>query len=375
MIYLDHNATSPILPGVIEAMMPYFVNEWGNPSSNYRFGSAPRKAIEASRIQVASLINALPSEILFTSCATESNNTALHAALTAQPTKRHIITSTVEHASVLACCSAYEKIGYKVTYLPVDPGGLLSVDELSRALTPDTALVSLMWANNETGVIFPISDIALACHERGVLFHCDAVQAVGKVPVDMQHVTADYLSISGHKLGTPKGVGALYVRAQAPFHPLLHGGNQEQTRRGGTENVPYIVGLGFAAAKAAAFLHDYEITVAPLRDRLEELILKSICGATVNGHPLNRLPNTANIHLPRLDNTAVLAFLDQAGICVSSGSACMQRAITPSHVISAMSHSSRRAEESIRFSLGITNTLDEITKTAESIIALSKMLS
>lgn len=191
----------------------------------------------------------------------------------------------------------------------------------------------------------------------------------------MQHVTADYLSISGHKLGTPKGVGALYVRAQAPFHPLLHGGNQEQTRRGGTENVPYIVGLGFAAAKAAAFLHDYEITVAPLRDRLEELILKSICGATVNGHPLNRLPNTANIHLPRLDNTAVLAFLDQAGICVSSGSACMQRAITPSHVISAMSHSSRRAEESIRFSLGITNTLDEITKTAESIIALSKMLS
>ena len=374
MIYLDHNATSPVLPEVIDAMMPYFVSEWGNPSSNYRFSSAPKKAMEASRIQVASLINASPLEILFTSCATESNNTALHAALAAQPTKKHIVTSTVEHASVLACCSAYEKLGYKVTYLPVDPDGLLSVDELSRALTPDTAVVSLMWANNETGVIFPVSEIALVCHAHGVLFHCDAVQAVGKVSVDMQRVAADYLSISGHKLGTPKGVGALYVRSHAPFYPLLHGGNQEKTRRGGTENVPYIVGLGVAAAKAAAALPDYEITVAPLRDRLEELILKSICGAAINGHPSNRLPNTTNIHLPGLDNTAVLTFLDQADICVSSGSACMQSAITPSHVISAMSHSSKRADESIRFSLGLSNTLDEITKTAEKIISLSQMM-
>lgn len=375
MIYLDHNATTPVLPEVIEAMSLYLVSEWGNPSSSYRHGSAPRKAIEDARNQVSSLIHASPSEVIFTSCATESNNSALHAALAAQPSKKHIVTSNVEHPSVLACCSAYKKLGYRVSYLPVDTNGLLSLNDLICALEPDTAVVSLMWANNETGVISPVSEIALACHSRGVLFHCDAVQAIGKIPVDMQLIPADYLSISGHKIGAPKGVGALFVRSKAPFTPLLHGGNQEQSRRGGTENVPFIIGLGIAAEEAASSLRNPTKNVAALRDMLERLILESIRGASVNGHRTHRLPNTTNIHLPGLDNTAVLAMLDQAGICVSTGSACKQSAITPSHVITSMTQSSKRANESIRFSLGRSNTLNDITSTVEKLASISQMMN
>lgn len=244
MIYLDHNATTPVLPGVFEAMRPFFCERWSNPSSSYRFGAQLKAAIERAREQVAELVGAQPREIVWTSCATESNNAAIHAALRASEGKRHIITSAVEHSSVLAPCRALEREGRaRVTCLPVDRDGLLRLGDLENAIAPDTALVSLMWANNETGVLFPVEAIVQLCRARGVPFHCDAVQAVGKVPVDVRRVPADYLSLTGHKLGAPKGIGALYVQRRAPWTPLLHGGHQERSRRGGTENVPCIIGL------------------------------------------------------------------------------------------------------------------------------------
>ena len=232
MIYLDHNATTPILPEALDAMMPYLTTEWGNPSSSYRFGSRNRKAVEQAREQVADLINAHPTEIVFTSCATESNNAAIHAALKAHPGKRHIVTSSVEHSSVLACCQALEKDGCRVDYLPVDREGLLCLSDLENVLADDTAIVSLMWANNETGVLFPVKEISEICKAKGVLFHCDAVQAAGKIDVDMRDVAVDFLSITGHKIGAAKGVGALYARRKTPFSPFIHGGHQERGRRG-----------------------------------------------------------------------------------------------------------------------------------------------
>ena len=244
MIYLDYNATTPVLPEVLEAMMPYLTSEWGNPSSTYKFGSKMKTVIEMARAQVAELIGAHPTEIIFTSCATESNNAAIHASLKANPKRKHIITSTVEHSSVLNYCIALEKEGYRVTYLPVDREGLLKLADLESALTEDTAVVSLMWANNETGVLSPVKEIGQICRSRNVLFHCDAVQAAGKVHIDMRDVQADYLSLTGHKLGAPKGVGALYVRKKVPFSPLVYGGHQERNRRGGTESVPLIIGMG-----------------------------------------------------------------------------------------------------------------------------------
>lgn len=242
MIYLDHNATTPIAPEVLEAMMPYLTSEWGNPSSGYKFGARLKGVIEAARAQVAELIGASGREIIFTSFATESNNAAIHAALKANPGRRRIVTSAVEHSSVLNYCMALEKDGYRVTYLPVDRDGLLKLADLENAITDETAVVSLMWANNETGVLFPVEDIARTCETRNVPFHCDAVQAIGKLPVDVSKLPVNYLSLSGHKFGAPKGVGALYVHRKSPFTPYLHGGHQERGRRGGTENVALIAG-------------------------------------------------------------------------------------------------------------------------------------
>jgi len=250
MIYLDHNATTPIAPEVREAMLPYLTDEWGNASSSYRFGSKLKGVIEMARASVAELVGAHSREIIFTGCATESNNTAIHAALRANPQKRHIVTSAVEHSSVLNYCLALEKQNYRVTYLPVDRDGLLQLADLETAISDDTAIVSLMWANNETGVLFPVEDIARVCKERGVLYHCDAVQAVGKIPVNVSKLHVDYLSITGHKFNAPKGVGALYVRRKVPFTPYLHGGHQERGRRSGTKNVALIVGIGKAAELA-----------------------------------------------------------------------------------------------------------------------------
>jgi cysteine desulfurase len=362
MIYLDHNATTPIAPEVLEAMMPYLTAEWGNPSSTYKFGAKLKGVIETARAQVAELIGAHPGEIIFTSCATESNNTAIQAALKATG-KRHIVTSAVEHSSVLNCCQTLERGGIRVTYLPVDRDGLLSLTDLENAITENTAVVSLMWANNETGVLFPVEEVAKICRARGVLFHCDAVQAGGKVAIDVGKLPVDYLSITGHKIGAPKGIGALYVRRKTPFAPLILGGHQENNRRGGTESVPLIVGLGKAAELARQKLPDYDKTVRPLRDALEEGILNSIPNTELNGHKLQRLANTTNISFHGIESEALLILLDQEGICASSGSACLADSDEPSHVVRAMKPETAASRHMIRFSLGVENTVAHIKTT------------
>jgi cysteine desulfurase len=352
MIFLDHNATTPVLPEVLEAMMPYFTSEWGNPSSTYKFGSKLKRVIETAREQVAELIGAQSREIIFTSGGTESNNTAIHAALQANPVKRHIVTSAVEHSSVLNYCMALEKDGYQVTYLPVDREGLLKLTDVESAITDATGVVSLMWANNETGVLFPIPEIAQLCRARGVLFHCDAVQAAGKVPINVCSVPVDYLSLTGHKFHAPKGIGALYVRRGAPFTPYVHGGHQERNLRGGTENVAFIVGMAKAAELAVETLSDYDEKVRPLRDALEDDILNSIPNTELNGRKTLRLSNTTNITFHGIESEALLLMLDKEGICASSGSACLADSDEPSHVIKAMKPESAASRQMIRFSLG-----------------------
>ena len=312
MIYLDYNATTPVLPEVMEAMAPYFTNEWGNPSSSYKFGSKLKTVIETAREQVADLVGAHPLEVIFTSCATESNNAAIHAALKAHPGKRHIITSAVEHSSVLNYCLALEKEGYRVTCLPVDSEGLLKLADLESAITGWTAIVSLMWANNETGVLFPVKEIAEVCRSRGVLYHCDAVQAAGKIAIDVQTIPIDYLSLTGHKFHAPKGIGALYVRRKTPISPYVHGGHQERNLRGGTESVPLIVGMGKAAQLARKHLPDYDKTVRPMRDALEEGILNSIPNTELNGQKTQRLANTTNITFHGIESETLL-LLDRGG--------------------------------------------------------------
>jgi cysteine desulfurase len=393
VIYLDHNATTPILPEVLEAMMPYLTTEWGNPSSAYKFGAKLKSVIETAREQVAELIGAHPMDVIFTSCATESNNAAIAAALKANPAKRHIVTSQVEHSSVLNYCMALEKQsqdspqstqrsqriapqpasvfsvpsvvdgssdGYRVTYLPVDREGLLNLADLEGAITDETAVVSLMWANNETGVLFPVERIAEICQSRGVLYHCDAVQAAGKVEIDVQKIPADYVSLTGHKFHAPKGIGALYVRRKSPFSPLVYGGHQERNRRGGTENVPLIVGMGKAAELARKHLSDYEKKVRPLRDELEEGILGSIPSTELNGHKTQRLANTTNITFHGIESEALLILLDKEGVCASSGSACLADTDEPSHVIKAMKPNTAASRQRIRFSVDAATTQAQI---------------
>ena len=352
MIYLDYNATTPVLSEVRDAMLPYLSDEWGNPSSTYRFGSKLKGVMERAREQVADLIGAKSTrEIIFTCSGTESNNTAIHSAIMAQPKKRHIVTSQVEHSSVLTYCRYLEQYhGYRITYLPVDHEGLLSMTDLENAITANTALVSLMWANNETGVLFPVAEIAALCRYRGLLYHCDAVQAVGKMNVDLSSFPCDYLSLTGHKIGAAKGVGALYIHRAAPFVPMLHGGHQERSRRGGTENVASIAGLGAAASIALEKLPYYESSVRTLRDSLEEGVLKTIPGTECNGHKELRLANTTNIAFSGIESEALLILLDQAGVFASSGSACLADSPDPSHVIAAMK-SGLTARQSVRFSL------------------------
>jgi cysteine desulfurase len=367
VIYLDHNATTPVAPEVLEALLPYLTTDWGNPSSTYQFGSRLKTVLETAREQVAELLGASPREILFTSGGTEANNTALHAAVRARPGRRHIVTSAVEHSAVLEPCRALEQDGYRITRLPVDRDGLLSLTDLENALTEDTAVVSLMWANNETGVLFPVQQIAELCRARGVLFHCDAVQAVGKVPVDVRRVPVDYLTLSGHKIHAPKGVGALYVRRQAPFTPLIRGGHQEQERRGGTEPVPLIVGLGRAAELARQRLPEYAAKVQSLRDALEAGLLGSIPDTELNGHPSQRLPNTTNLTFRGIEAEALLILLDLEGICVSAGSACLAGSAEPSHVIRAMKPDTATARQMLRFSLGPENTPQDIATTLDAV--------
>jgi cysteine desulfurase len=367
MIYLDNNGTTQVLPEVIEAMMPYFTTDWGNPSSSYKFGSKLKTVIETAREQVADLIGAHPREVIFTSCGTESNNAALHAALKAHPGKRHLITSAVEHSSVLNYCMALEKEGYRITYLSVDRDGLLKLVDLENAITDETVIVSLMWANNETGVLFPVKEIAEICRSRGVLYHCDAVQAAGKITIDVQKIPIDYLSLTGHKFHAPKGIGALYVRRKTPISPYVYGGHQEHGLRGGTESVPLIVGMGKAAQLARKHLPIYDKEVRPLRDTLEDGILNSVPNTELNGHKTQRLANTSNITFRGIESEALLILLDKEGICASSGSACLADSDEPSHVIKAMKPDSTASQQMIRFSLDVGNSQEEIRGTVAAV--------
>jgi len=362
MIYLDYNGTTPILSEVLEAMMPYFTSEWGNPSSSYKFGSKLKTVIATAREQVADLIQAHPMELIFTSCATESNNAAIHAALKANPDKRHIVTSAVEHSSVLNYCTALETDGYRVTYLPVDRDGLLKMADLENAITTETAVVSLMWANNETGVLFPVQEIAEICRSREVLYHCDAVQAAGKLEINLKNIPIDYLSLTGHKFHAPKGIGALYVRRRTPVTPYIYGGHQERNLRGGTECVPLIVGLGEAATLARKHLPNYDAQIRPLRDHLEDGLLRAVPTTELNGHKLRRLGNTTNITFHGVESEALLILFDKEGVCASAGSACLADSDEPSHVVKAMKPDGNASRQMIRFSLGPDTTPAQIQK-------------
>jgi len=359
-VYFDNNATTCVAPEVVEAMLPFLTQYWGNPSSAYSFGHQLAARLDSARGAVASLISAEPREIVFTSCGTESINTAIQSALQTQPTKRHIITSAVEHSATLKFCQLLQKRGYQVTYLPVASDGGLDLAQLEQSIRPDTALVSLMLANNETGVLFPISEIAALCRSKGVLCHTDAVQAASKTRLNVQDFGVDFLSLSGHKLYAPKGVGLLYIKRHTRFHALLVGGSQERGRRGGTENVASIIGFGRAAELALDRLETENNRVRALRDRLESEILAAIPGSSRNGAAEPRLPNTSNLAFEGVEAEGILLLLDQAGICASSGSACTTGSLDPSHVLVAMGCSAARARASIRFSLGIYNTDQEV---------------
>lgn len=342
--------------------MPYLLTDWGNPSSTYRFGVRAKAAVEKAREQVASLVNARLDQVVFTSCATEANNAAIHSALLANPVKRHVVTSQVEHSSVLHYCQELERRGYAVTYLPVCRDGLLDLGQLERAIRSDTAVVSLMWANNETGVIWPVREIGEICLRHKVSYHCDAVQAVGKVPLDFASLPIDFLSVSGHKLGAPKGVGGLVIRNSGEFRPLVTGGKQEGGRRGGTESVPLIVAFGEACRIAQAKPLERWVQVAKLRDEFEVAILQKIATSYRNGASVPRLPNTTNLGFSGIDNDALITYCDRNGICVSSGSACMESAITPSHVILAMLGNAAKASESLRVSFQVGNSEEDSAK-------------
>ncbi len=339
VVYMDNNATTQIAPEVTEAMMPYLTNMYGNPSSMHTSGGEVASAVAKARKQVAELLGADISEIVFTSCGTESDSTAIFSALRANPGKRHIITSRVEHPAVKSLCENLEILTgqkYRVTKLKVDAEGMLDLDEYEKALSDDTAIVSIMWANNETGNIYPVEEMASIAKKKGVLFHTDAVQAVGKIPIDLKKLDVDFLSLSGHKLHAPKGVGVLYVKRGTMFVPFLTGGHQENGRRGGTENVASIVGLGAACELAAARMDEENSRVKALRDRLEEGLLKAIPKSLLNGHKTNRLPNTVNISFEYVEGEAILLHMNRYNICASSGSACTSGSLEPSHVLRAM---------------------------------------
>jgi cysteine desulfurase len=377
-IYMDNNATTQVSPEVLEAMLPYFKEKYGNPSSMHRFGGLVDRDIQTARAGVADLIGATADEIIFTGCGTESDNTAIWAALDADPDRRHIVTTRVEHPAVKSLCEALQKKGYRITFIPVDSEGHLNLDLLYRSLSDDTAIVSVMWANNETGVIFPVEAIAERVRERGILFHTDAVQAVGKIPVDVKTAGVDMLSISGHKLHGPKGVGALYVRRGTRFSPFLIGGHQERGRRGGTENTAAIIGFGKACEEANAHLRDDAQSVKNLRDRLEHGLLQTIPRAMVNGDRQKRLPNTLSIAFEYVEGESILLMLDEHGICASSGSACTSGSLEPSHVLRAMGVPFTAAHGSVRFSLSRFNTEDEIDfiiETLPPIIARLRQMS
>jgi cysteine desulfurase len=359
-IYFDNNATTKVDEAVFEEMRPYFCELYGNPSSMHFFGGQVQKKVDEARKRVATLLGASPEEIIFTACGTESDNAAIRSALEAFPEKRHIITTRVEHPAVLTLCRNLGKRGYRVTELNVDGEGRLDLDELKSTVDDDTAIVSIMYANNETGVVFPIEEAGAIVKEKGALFHTDAVQAVGKIPLDMATSTIDMLSLSGHKLHAPKGIGALYLRKGVPFRPFMVGGHQEKSRRAGTEATAAIIALGKACELAALHMDDENTRVKVMRDRLEKALMELIPNRRINGGAAERLPNTTSIAFEFVEGEAILLLLSEKGICASSGSACTSGSLEPSHVLRAMGVPFTCAHGSIRFSLSRFNTDAEV---------------
>jgi cysteine desulfurase len=368
VVYLDNNATTRVDPLVLEAMLPFFSDYYGNPSSMHSFGGGVAAHIRTAREHLARLLGASADEIVFTSCGTESDSTAIRAAIESYPTKRHLVTSRVEHPAIKNLFETLSKKGYRTTFVPVDGQGRLDLDYFYDSLSDDTAIVSLMWGNNETGVIFPIEEISRRVKERGIVFHTDAVQAVGKIPIDLSATGVDMLSLSGHKIHGPKGIGALYIRKGTKFAPFMIGGHQEKGRRGGTENTAAIIGLGKAAELAKQHLDagDYR-GVSELRDRLESSILAGVPNTMVNGDREHRLPNTSSVAFEYVEGEAILLMLNEHGICASSGSACTSGSLEPSHVLRAMGVPFTAAHGSIRFSLSRYTTAKEIDLVLEKL--------
>ena len=365
IIYFDNNSSTQVDPEVLQEMMPFLTSRYGNPSGSHRFGAQVKEATELARTRVASILGCQPNEVVFTSGGTESDNTALHSALQMSPERRHIVTTSVEHNAVLNYCEALGRRGCSVTIVPVDEQGHLDLQELSDAIRPDTAVVSVMWANNETGVLFPVREIAGICREKGVFFHTDAVQGVGKTQIYLSDLPIHFLSLSGHKLHAPKGIGALYVHRKARFQPLIIGGPQEGGRRAGTDNVPAMVGLGKAAEIAGEKIDEENSRVRALRDRFEKALLAELEDVLVNGARDERLPNTSNLAFTGVHAQAILLKLDQEGICCSLGSSCTTGSVQPSHVLRAMHFSNERARSSLRFSFGRFNTEAEVDRVLE----------
>jgi len=365
IIYLDNNATTQLDSAVIEEMLPFLTNYYGNPSSGYGFAATARKAINLARERLAALLGCEPVEIVFTSGGTESNNAAINSALQLDARGGYVVTSSVEHSAVLRPCQDLAKRGCDVTFLGLDRHGNLDLAELEAAIRPGTALVSIMWANNETGVVFPIEKIAEICQEKRVLLHTDAVQATGKIPMRLRDSPINFLSLSAHKFHGPKGVGALYVSRRTRFSPLIAGGGQENERRGGTENVASIVGLGKAAELAFKYVAEDKCNIRSMRDRFEKSVLGAVSGASVNGEGAVRLPNTSSISFEGIESASALLLLDRQGICCSAGSACRTGSQDASHVLRAMNPSSDGARRSLRFSLGRFNTDAQIDRAIE----------
>ena len=374
VIYLDNNATTRVDAEVFVAMQPFFCERYGNPSSIHRFGGSVAADIEKARCRVADLLGAsfrdkdgIATEIIFTSCGTEGDNAAINAALNAKPERKKIVTTCVEHPGILAYCKELSRRGYEVAYAPVDGRGRLDMEFMKKEVDENTAIVTVMWANNETGTIFPVAELVGLAHEKGALFHTDAVQAAGKVQIDVDGLGIDFLSISGHKLHAPKGVGALFVRRGLRFRPLIFGGHQERSRRAGTENVTSIIGLGKACELAQTYLPAERLQLAELRDRLEKGVLERIPNVRINGDIENRLPNTASISFEYIEGESILMLLDRLNICASSGSACTTGSLEPSHVLRAMGLPYTAAHGTIRFSLSRFNTAAEIDKVIEAL--------
>ena len=374
VVYLDNNATTRVADEVREVMLPYLSDLYGNPSSMHTFGGQVHRTIERAREHIALLINAEPEEIIFTSCGTESDNSAIMSGLQSSPEKRHIITTRVEHPAVLNCCKTLARRGYRVTFLPVDKMGRLNIDELRGSLSVDTAVVSVMYANNESGVIFPVKEIASIVKSAGAIFHTDAVQAAGKLPVDVKEFPVDMMSLSGHKMHAPKGVGALYIKRGTRFSPYIIGGHQERGRRGGTENVASIIGFGRAAEIALEHLTSGDVRMRDLRDRLEEGLLQTCPGAMINGDRKNRLPNTLNISFEYVEGEAILLRLNEFNICASSGSACTSGSLEPSHVLRAMGVPFTAIHGSVRFSLSRYTNDDDVDAVLQTMPGIIKEL-